>query len=455
MAEGIAYAGEFDISSLKLYTATGEIIDLSAVYQELDIYENMFSNALTGTIQILDTNNLTMNAPITGQEFLSFKINTPGLDNVPIDFTNHVMSIYKIDLRVSDRGSELIILHFCSPELLRNNRTRLSKVFEGNISDTVVEILKGAKALNTEKELFVEHTLGIKKTIVPNKNPYSLIRDLTTDAISMDGSPHFVFFENLDGIHFRTLDSLYEQGSVGEFIASDKGDIDFAEGGISNVEEDLKRVLEYSFASNNDTKRNIKSGMFGSKAIRHNIYLKNYRVIPYDYFDEFNKHKRVCNNTSTDNPIYNDGAVDFANNLSDFKDAKIFMHGTSEDSAGTDTQHYGGAYTPNKILNNISSRYAKNTEIDNGVKINMQINGNTTVRTGSVIDFQLPIVGTNHTGDDFDVYHSGKFLITKANHHFVSLGKKYTIHLSAVKDSFNSKLPSGFGESQEPRGGQL
>ena len=275
MAEGIAYAGEFDISSLKLYTATGEIIDLSAVYQELDIYENMFSNALTGTIQILDTNNLTMNAPITGQEFLSFKINTPGLDNVPIDFTNHVMSIYKIDLRMSDRGSELIILHFCSPELLRNNRTRLSKVFEGNISDTVVEILKGAKALNTEKELFVEHTLGIKKTIVPNKNPYSLIRDLTTDAISMDGSPHFVFFENLDGIHFRTLDSLYEQGSVGEFIASDKGDIDFAEGGISNVEEDLKRVLEYSFASNNDTKRNIKSGMFGSKAIRHNIYLKN------------------------------------------------------------------------------------------------------------------------------------------------------------------------------------
>ena len=34
----------------------------------------------------------------------------------------------------------------------------------------------------------------------------------------------------------------------------------------------------------------------------------------------------------------------------------------------------------------------------------MEINGNTTIKTGSIIDFQLPIVGTNHTGDNFDVY---------------------------------------------------
>ena len=38
---------------------------------------------------------------------------------------------------------------------------------------------------------------------------------------------HFVFFENLDGIHFRTLESLYNQGSRGEFIASDRGTVDF------------------------------------------------------------------------------------------------------------------------------------------------------------------------------------------------------------------------------------
>ena len=57
----------------------------------------------------------------------------------------------------------------------------------------------------------------------------------------------------------------------------------------------------------------------------------------------------------TNNPIYNKGAVDFANNLSSFKDAKIYLHSTSKDSDDLDTQHYVGTktnYTPNDIEKN-------------------------------------------------------------------------------------------------------
>ena len=450
--KGIQHAGEYDLTDLRLYTGSGEVINLSLSYQMIDIYENMFSNGLTGTITIVDTNNLIMNAPITGQEFLSFKITTPTLDNVPIDFTEHVMAVYKIDARKAERGNEVVQLHFCSPELLRNSRTRLSKAYKGNASEIVGIILQDAKALNTKKDLYIESTLGIKKIVSPNKNPYSLIRDLTTDAIGTNGSPHFVFFENLDGIHFRTLESLYSQGSKGEFIASDRGTIDFQAGGVTNIEEDLKRVLDYEMASNNDTKRNIKSGMFASKTVSHNIYQKNFDVRVFDYFEEFNDNVRVSGGVS-DYPIYNKAPVDFANNLSDFNDARIFMHGTSKDTNGFDTQHYEGTdtnYTPNDIQKTIAKRNAKNTELDNGVKINMEINGNTTIRTGSIIDFQLPIVGTNHTGDSFDVYHSGKFLITKARHSFDKTANRYKMYLSTVKDSFNRELPDGGSEAQQP-----
>ena len=450
--EGIRSAGEYNLTDLKLFTGSGEVINLDLNYLALDIYENIFSNGLTGTLMIADTNNLIMNAPITGQEFLSFKIKTPGIENVLIDFTKHVMAVYKIDLRKPDRGNEIFQLHFCSPELLRNSRTRLSKAYDGNISDIVNKVLKDAKSVNTKKELFIEETLGNKKFISPNKNPYSLIRDLTTDAIGVNGSPHFVFFENLDGIHFRTLDSLYSQGSIGDFISSDRGTIDFQTGGVTNIEKDLKRVLDYEMASNNDTKRNIKSGMFASKTVSHNIYQKNYDVKVFDYFQEFEKYGRVSGGEN-DFPIYNKAPVDFANNLSDFNDARIFMHGTSKDNNNLDTQHYVDTktnYTPNDIQKTIASRNAKNTELDNGVKINMEINGNITIKAGSIIDFQLPIAGQNHTGDDFDVYHSGKFLITKARHNFDRVSNKYKIYLSTVKDSFNQELPDGGSEAQQP-----
>ena len=450
--QGIQHAGEYELTDLKLFTGSGEVLNLDINYLSLDIYENIFSNGLTGTLMIADTNNLIMNAPITGQEFLSFKIKTPTIENIAIDFTEHVMAVYKIDYRKASRGNEIFQLHFCSPELLRNSRTRLSRAYKGNISDIVNKILTSDKSVNTKKELFIEDTLGIKKIISPSKNPYALIRDLATDAIGTNGSPHFVFFENLDGIHFRTLDSLYAEGSSGEFIASDRGNIDFQKGGITNIEEDLKRVLDYEMASNNDTKRNIKSGMFASTTISHNIYQKKYDVKQHDYFEQFNDYGRVSGGEN-DFPIYNKAPVDFANNLSDFKDAKIYMHSTSKDFNGLDTQHYVDTktnYTPNDIIKTIASRGAKNTELDNGVKINMEINGNITIKAGSIIDFKLPIAGQNHTGDDFDVYHSGKFLITKARHNFDRVSNKYKIYLSTVKDSFNQELPDGGSEAQQP-----
>ena len=61
------------------------------MYQSLNIFENMFSNTLSGELLMIDKNNLVMKTPIVGQEFLSFKIKTTGLESNPIDFTDIFM----------------------------------------------------------------------------------------------------------------------------------------------------------------------------------------------------------------------------------------------------------------------------------------------------------------------------------------------------------------------------
>ena len=41
--EGIRSAGEYNLTDLKLFTGSGEVINLDLNYLALDIYENIFS----------------------------------------------------------------------------------------------------------------------------------------------------------------------------------------------------------------------------------------------------------------------------------------------------------------------------------------------------------------------------------------------------------------------------
>jgi hypothetical protein len=443
------YAGEYDLLELNLHSSSGNVVNLENSYREINLFENMFSNTITGTILVLDIDNIIMNLPIVGQEYLSFKIQTPTLEDHAIDYTKHLMSVYKIDTRLPDKNAEAFLLHFCSPELLKNKRIRLSKSYTESTDKIVTDILQNEKSINTGKNLFIEETKGIKKIISPNKTPYGLISDLATDSISaVNDSPNYVFFENTKGIHFRTLESLYNEPSIGEFISSDDGAIDIQKGGVMDISTKLKQVLQYTISSNNDTMKSIESGMLASKTIEYNIFQKKYNVNYYNYFTDFYKNKRVSDDRGKDNPIYNETPIDESGKtMGDYSDAKIFLQPTSKNSTGNDAQH-DGSYEPNNVAKTISSRNSKHTELEHGVKIIMKINGTTTLYVGAIIDFILPIVGKNHQDEEFDLYNSGRFLITKLRHVFTRTGTQHKIFMTAVKDSVNTGLPQNTKQLQ-------
>jgi len=446
---GIQFAGDYNIKEIKLFTSSGNVIDLSEAVITMNIYEDIFSPAITGSIAVVDTNAIITNAPITGQDYLSFKITTPGLENQSIDFTENVMSIYRIDTRVSvSSGTEVFTLHFCSPEGLRDNRVRVSKSYTKSIDNIVKDVLTSKFYINSNKDLFIEPTVGIKKMVVPNMHPFKLINQLKREAqAEYNGSPHYLFYENINGIHFRSLDSLYAQKEIGTYHSGDAGTIDFKKGGFGNVEYELKRVLDYQFNSNNDTLKNIAGGMLASSILSHDIYNKSYSYNDFDYINEFQEYDRVNGNALQDNyPIYNEVALDeFDNTISQFPDSRIHLHPTSTVN-GADAQHYDYQtntypYTPNKIDETYLSRQSKFMELNDGASITMEINGTTTVYAGSIINFDMPINGTDHEGDKTDKYYSGRYLIQSTRHMFDQKDKRHTIMMNLVKDSLNSELP--------------
>ena len=110
------YAGEYSVSELKLMSSSGNVLDLSRTYISLSLFEDIFSTSMTGIIILTDANNILMNMPITGQDYLSLKIETPSLEQHAINYTETVFSVTKIDNKIDADGGQVVQLHFCSPE---------------------------------------------------------------------------------------------------------------------------------------------------------------------------------------------------------------------------------------------------------------------------------------------------------------------------------------------------
>ena len=81
-------------------------------------------------------------------------------------------------------------------------------------------------------------------------------------------------------------------------------------------------------------------------------------------------------------------------------------------------------------------------ELNDGASITMEINGTTTVYAGSIINFDMPINGTDHEDEKTDKYYSGRYLIQSTRHMFDQKNKRHTIMMNLVKDSLNSELPN-------------
>ena len=93
----LQYAGEYKISELKLFTSSGNVVNLSQIYSSIIIYEDIFNSSMTGSILLVDTNNIIMNMPITGQDFISLKIETLATiseECLSVCFSNLLLFLY-------------------------------------------------------------------------------------------------------------------------------------------------------------------------------------------------------------------------------------------------------------------------------------------------------------------------------------------------------------------------
>jgi len=420
---GIQYAGEYKLLKLQLYSSDNrKNIDLTGITVEINIFENIFLNAISASLIVVDTADLINNIGIFGQEFVEMEIETPSLpDEYAIKLT---FSVFKVGAREDvNTGGSVYELSLVSPEFLLNHRRRISKSYNGTISTIVEDALTNSLYVQTEKELFIEPTKGVRKIVSPNVHPYTLIGNLALEAQSLySSSPHYLFFESIKGFYFTSLQALYNQDSIGVYKANHAGEL--LDNKTIDIQSQLETVIDYNITGNNDTLVNIKSGMLGSTIITHDIYNKSYSKNTYGYFDDFNKHQRIDKN-----PIYND-----ARDIGNFPDARIFVNPTSTTTDFQDAQHYGkSSVTSNQLSETLLHRKARFAELGSAIRVQMTVNGTTMLNAGQKIIFDKP--SNSELEFKVDPVYQGEFLVTQTRHHFNQVTRKHEIIFSAVKDA--------------------
>ena len=162
--DAIQFAGEFAIEELKIVTPTEQVADLisDVLVIEINIFEDIFSNTLSGNIMLTDIRDIITLLPIQGQEELFLKIKTPSLSdpNDILDFSKNPFVINKVSLRREvSSGGQIYDLSFVSPEAVKNTKKRISKSYarsKANIGEIVDDLMKLDKSgIQTSKEVFV------------------------------------------------------------------------------------------------------------------------------------------------------------------------------------------------------------------------------------------------------------------------------------------------------------
>jgi len=447
MAIGAMYAGDFIIREALLISPTGSITDLltDVAIVEINIFEDIMKSSLTGSIIIGDTNNVVSLLPIVGQEYLTLKLETPTfLDRDGIDFTESPFAVNRINLRKEvNSGGQLYELEFVSQELLKNLQKKVSKSYsqiKGNVGEIVFDLL--SNSIQTTKKVFIEPTTGNRRYITPNSNPFTVIKKLTSEAVSKkSSSPHYLFFENKNGIHFRSLQSLYNQEVSDAFHVGDKGFDEKVTGNDSEsgkLIQNYKRVLAYEVKTNNDLVFDSMSGILGGRVISHDIFKKNYSVKNYNYFNDgdFGKHTRLDDASR----LYNKDRFESKN----FANSLTLVVPTSKTSKDLDAQYVtkdklNGQSDATRIDEIVLQRQQRILEYTGGLTIQMVIHGRTSITAGDLIHVFVPSLGDDEIDNEL---YTGIYLVTKLRHTFDVRVKQHEITMEVARDGLPVDLPS-------------
>ena len=398
----------------------GEFGLLSGV-RSIDYYESITSPSISAVVKIIDVDGTLSSKGVYGGEKLAVKMKS-GKDS---EFEEFTITPEKQELILNSIGGvtsgvkqQTATLQFVSKDLIKNETARINRRYVGNISDSIKKIMTDdPKGIKTTKEVDCETDRSKNNyAFVGNKDTsFDIIQRLQPKAGGAGYNDEtktdygFMFFENYDGYHFRSIRSLFELEPEFTYVKTE-----------ISASDDLV-IEEYNLNSGNDIVLNAKSGLYNNETTFVELDKTKITKVKFNMTEAADltlKPPKV--------PVNIEGKP--SRIMLRVVDTGVHQHYEENDTSLENVQKF----TDLAVYQNKSyARFA----LLNTQTLNITVSLNPELRAGQTILVRFPVSEyINKFGDEKSNDISGKYLISHLRHEFE--GGKFRTHLRLIRDLF-------------------
>ena len=434
--EGVSVASNSD---------QGKTVDLSTGTFRLQYWESILQDGIRATVMYGDSGNTidektaVDGLPIVGQEKVQLKFTDNNEET--LDLTMYVNSVKPF---YDDSTKSAVLLDLVSKEFIMNQKVRVTKRYDGKVSDHVKTILKDVLKVDEEKIIDenIEETQNDYNFLGLNKKPYYILNYLSKASVpstqNSDGNTAgYFFYETSKGYNFKSIDTLLSQEKKKSIIYNetpDNGGKDIPEG------YDMK-ALQFEKENAVNVQNKLRMGAYSTRTVVFNPFNCKYEVLNKEAKEV--EKKEGIQTAGERLPVFNkefdqEGKEkEFSRTMYMLLDTGSLPSGDAEKPVAASDQQLKKCesqnYQPAKILAQSVMRYNQLFAALNTITIA----GDFSLHAGDAIFVDAPDLQTDTTNDEVNKESGGLYIIADLCH-YITPKETYT-KLNLVRDTFGRK----------------
>lgn len=418
MANGPVSSKQSSIQKLDLINSGGQSINLAEIFVQLQIYQDIFAQCMSGKLLLVDSKETFTNFYLCGNEYLHLVIDKPGL-NRPFE---RIFRVYKVaDRKPTSNSGQMYDIYFCSDELISSNSMVVSKAYKSTkIKDVILDILNKELKVEPNRIAKLEDTQGNFDFIIPGYRPFEAIQWATARGYAQDKFC-YMFFENKDGFQLTSLQTMMKQKPYKKIKYEVK---------LSDSDPSLNKdsIDDFEIINDFDMITSMTNGSFASRLLTVDLFTQKHETLDYS-LEVAEAKKNLLNKFKPVNSFKNSKDQTLFTAYNSFFRTYLTINDTKSEKS-------------NDIKFWLLPR-ALHMSLLNHFRIKVTLPGDTEMKAGDVVDVEFPLFeGKNDGGRNLNKKLSGKYIVSAVNYKIIREENSFECVAELATDSISEALPA-------------